>query len=232
MQSWLQERISAIGFLVANPVWLLVALAFAAILYWINSRIFNRILRKQAAASMTGWDTGAGTANRRHQTGIGTREVAVMKPPRRILSIAFWNLLFFGGGAVFYWFAVLPDPEEQTFKNWSVFAGLCGFSILGLALLATAFTRIEVSSEDIVLRRLFRRPRHFLLSEVAKVEPAGKNPATGVKLVFPDNRSLRLLAAHEGYADVLALIQGAHPDLRRLLMIGRLSRSAANRKAA
>ena len=230
MYSWLQDGVSAIAFLIDNPLSLVVFLAFAIFMYWINRWIFARIIRKQAAASMTGWDKCAGTASRRHQTGLGMREVAVMKLPRRNLSIAFWNLLFFGGGAVFYSLAVLPDPEEQTVKNWSVFAGLCGFSILGMALLVMTFTRIEVSPEDIVLRRLFRRPRQFLLSAIAKVEPAGKNPATGVKLVFSDNRSLRLLATNEGYADVMMMIQGAHPDLRRLLMIGRMSRSAVHRR--
>lgn len=222
----IEQVIETFRYLLANPTFAGIALIIAIALYWFQRRLFRRVLHKQAQANRSGWTTPAITSHRRHQTGIGTETILVMRPPRRLLKVAFWTLLFFGGGAAFFWFVVLPKPEEHTVKNWLTFAIMCAFSSLALVLAFTAFTRIRVSADDLVLHRLFRRPKRFALKEISSVELGGKNPATGVKLFFLGGDQIKLLASYEGYAQVLQQIQSAHADLPRILAMGRLIDSA------
>ena len=230
MVVWFEKFIAAIWSLITSPLALIAWLITVAIMYWINSWTNKLLLNKLATATQTGWNTVASVVRRRHPFGVGTRDVLVMKPPRQNYWIAVWTLFFFGGCAVLSWFSILPGPEEQHFKNWAMFAGACIISAGSLVLLVMAFTRIEVSSEGIVLRRLFRRPQQFLLKSITQVALAAKNPATGVKLTFSDSRTLKLLATNEGYGDVMTKIQGKHPDLHRMFVMGRQSNFANKNK--
>ncbi|MEM7470064.1 MAG: hypothetical protein AAF340_01845 [Pseudomonadota bacterium] len=103
------------------------------------------------------------------------------------------------------------------------------FALAAIYLFVTTLTRIEVSQDEIVLRRLFRGKRRFLLSSVLKAKLAGKNPATGIKLIFSDGKQLKLLSSYTGYASAVAKIQGTHPDVPRLLMLGRMVNSIAEK---
>lgn len=222
----IEQVIETFRYLLANPAIAGIALAIAMAMYWLRSRLFRRVLTKQAQANISGWTTPAIPSTRRHETGLGTEAILVMRPPRRLLKVAFWTLLFFGGGAAFYWFVVLPNPDEHTAKNWLTFAIMCVFSSLAVVLVIASFTRIRVSADDLVLHRLLRRPKRFALNEISSVELAGKNPATGVKLIFLDGGQVKLLASYEGYSQVLTKIQSAHADLPRFLAMGRLIVSA------
>lgn len=216
----MEQLIEAFRYLLANPALAGISLIIALAMYWLKVSLLRRALAKQSQASRSGWTTPAITSSRRHDTGIGTETILIMRPPRRMLNSAFWGLLFFGGGALFYWFVVLPNPEEQTAENWRTFATTCVFSSMGIVILVFALTRIHVSSVDIVLHRPFRRPRRFALKEISSVELIGKSTATGVKLNFLDGSQIKLFANYEGYAHVLRKIQSAHADLPRLLAMG------------
>lgn len=227
-----ENVIGTLKFLVENPGIAVFAVVFALFLYWLQSRMFRRILTKQAELDRSGWTTAAKTATRRHDTGVGTQKVLVMRPERGHLSVAIWGFFLFGGGVLVSWFLILPDPDEPIMKKVFVFGFFCVATMGSILLFVRAFTRIRVSSQDIIRHRVFRRPERFALSEISKAEQAAKNPAMGVKLSFPDGRTLKLMASYEGYAQVLNSIQTAHPDLPRLLMLGRMVDSAIARKKA
>ncbi|MDX8347521.1 hypothetical protein SLH49_05930 [Cognatiyoonia sp. IB215446] len=231
MQNWFSERVDAFAFLIAHPGWFAFVILFAWFSYRLHTRLFTRVARKQLEATFAGWQTRAKVASRSHETGIGSHDVLIMKPPRRNVSIALWTLVFFGGGAVFFWLAVLPDPTEQTFENWLGFGLMCAFSAFSIILLASTRTRIELSPSDIVKRGFLRGRRTYPLSSIIGAEFAGKNPATGITLTFSDGRKLRLLASNDGYADVMQRLQTAHSDLPRLIAMGRMMHSAMKRRA-
>lgn len=230
MQNWFNERVEAVAFVFAHPGWLAFVIVFAWFSYWVHARLFRRIARKQSQAAFVGWQTQATVAARTHETGIGSHDVLIMKPPRRNIWIALWTLAFFGGGAVFFWRVVLPDPVEQTFENWLVFSLMCAFSALAVFLLASTRTRIELSPDAIVHRRLLSRQCRYPLGAITGAEFAGKNPATGITLLFSDDRKLRLLASNEGYLDVVQRLQKAHPDIPRLIAMGRMMHSVMERQ--
>ncbi len=226
----IEQFTEILTFLLENQGIAAISLAIALAMYWVKKRLFQSVLTRQAEANRSGWSIPAQASTRRHETGIGTQAILVMRPPRRQLKVACWTGLFFGGGAAFLWFGVLPDPSEQTTKNWLSFAIMCSLSIMALFLFVDTFKRIHVSADDIVLRRFLRRPKRFAITDISSVEPAAKNPAIGVKLHFLDGRHIKILASYEGYAQVLSTIKHAHPDLQKFLMMGRLMDSANLRR--
>ncbi len=231
MQAWIDERLNAVTYLTQHPTLLAFVLAVAVLLFWINGRVHRHIRRSQAKDSSTGWTTGGAQGERPHETGIGTRDVLVLKRSGRSLRIGLLTLLFFGGGAAFLWFVVLPDPEEQTAKAWLAFAIMLGFTVMAPVLIVASFTRIEVSESEITLRRLFRPRQSFLLSGLDQVSAVGTSPASGVQLTFADGRRLRLTPQFQGYAQALMRVRGAHPDLGKWLAKGQLARKIEERNA-
>ena len=226
--------VDVLRFLLDNPIIAVVIISVVVISNWLQvhflAHFLHRAAEKNAEAKRAGWTTPAGRSERRHDTGIGTQAILVMRRPHRYIYIAVWTLILFGGCAAYYWQVVLAEPSEQTTKNWLIFVISLVFSTLAVALFAAACTSVHVSVDDIVLRRLFRRPERFSLKEISSVEAVGKDPATGVRLILFDGRSVKLLAGFEGYSQVLKKIHNAHPDLLRLLTIGRIADAVAARR--
>lgn len=231
-----EDVLGALRFLIANPAIAMGVIAFAIGMSWVQIRILRRSLKAQVEENRSGWVAPAGRASRQHETGVGKEAILVMRLPRRQVKIAFWIVLFFGGGAVVTWLGKPWEPGAMPAKTLFSFVGAGVFVLLSVVPLVASRTRIEVSATDIVQRRFLRRPRRFVLGEIAEVSLARKNPAAGVTLRFADGRRLDLLAHFEGYAQVLQSIQKAHPDLPKLLLMGRmvdasLARGAAGRQA-
>lgn len=227
MIEWGQNVISGLKIIVSSPLLLALIVLIYGASAWLHNRIFKRSIRAHNLSSLKGWETPAAYKDKRHETGIGKTSVLVMKPARRMISIAFWSLLFWGAGAAFFWYAVLPDPTEQTFKNWAVFVGMCLFCALSLFLFAMSLMRIEVTDSEIKQRRFMRRPRVFLLSSISAVAPVNLNPALGLVLTFSDGRKLRLLASFRGYGEMLEKIRPAHPQLSGFIAIGKFAKTRA-----
>lgn len=224
MRDWIENVMSLIGIL-ANPAVLIVVLCWVGIVYAINRRLLPRIRKRRAALATRGWSTGAARVLRQHASGVGSEDVRVMRLPRRNLWVAVFSLLLFGGCAVYFWLVILPDPTERTSQTWLSFGIACAFSGVALWRAQESFNRIEVSTDAIVYQRLWRRPEQFALSSIVGAKPVSQNPARGVILLFSDNRSLRLLATYEGYAEILGQLQGKHVELEQLLQMGRLVQS-------
>ncbi|MEM7470063.1 MAG: hypothetical protein AAF340_01840 [Pseudomonadota bacterium] len=96
MSEWFDRHIAAFQFLFENPFWLGVTLIVAALLYWLNTRLMARVLRKNAEASRVGWRSGGAVAARKNDSGIGMHEVIVMKLATRQIWVALWTFVFLG----------------------------------------------------------------------------------------------------------------------------------------
>ncbi|WP_341368935.1 hypothetical protein [Yoonia sp. BS5-3] len=232
MTEWMAQWGVAARYLLAHPGVLAIALGIALFKYWVMSRGFRRIARNQAKAQAAGWTQGAQVKQQRHETGIGTEQTLIMKPPGRLITVGLWTLVFFGGGAALLGHAVLTDPSARSFDNL-LGAALCsGFALLALFLLGQGFTRIVLTQDSLTHRRLLRKTQVYRLDTINGARFAGKDPSQGIVLSFNDGRTLKLPAMLAGYADVMAQIKGRHPDLTRLLMIGQMVHNKRSRSAA
>lgn len=232
MSDWIENLKITWDIAASNPLVFILIFSFLLFLYWIQRGYERRAQKAQKADQFAGWKAGKKTVKRQHETGIGTQDVLVLKPTGQILKVAILTLAFFGGGAVFFAWVVLPDPVERTFENIMGFIIMCGFSVGALFLLAEYFTRYEVTEEEIVHRRLLRRRQRYPLSTLVAVKPAGKNPALGIKLTFADGRELALWARFQGYADMLSKLKHVHPDFLHQSALGRMAQKMRPPNAA
>ena len=222
--AWLNDVRSGLGVMFENPWFLLLGALALGLSYWLNSRASRAIAKNQAATNEPGWTQSAATAQRPTDIGVGFDEVLVLKLPSKALRVGVLSIAFFGGGAIFYWLQILSDAAAQTAKNWLVFASLTAFAVAGLFVVIMTFSRTEIGKTSITRRRLFRKNKQHFLSSITNVAPVGQNPATGIVLSFADGQSLRLLATNQGYAQALAALAPAHPDIAKYYAAGRLAR--------
>jgi hypothetical protein len=181
---------------------------FGCVLIWIKWSLIAKGTKKAAKANYEGWITDAIEQDRDLQT------VLVMKPIK-LLRVAIYSLLFFGGGALFYWMVVLPKPDAST-KDWLVFGIMLAFSTIGLWMLWLSFTRITLFSDRIEktspLRKRFIGP----LIEINNVKPISKTIAGGIYVYFSDGRRLRIIARMSGYRQLLERLSKDDPKLRMM----------------
>lgn len=232
IENWIGDVRGTIMFLFESPTVLAIAVIVALLMAWFQMWLFRRIGRKQAETQVIGWKTSARTVEQRHQTGIGTQDALRLRPPRRLLMVGLMSLAFFGGMAAFMGLVVLQEPAERTLQNW--FACIAGalFALTSFILIFRAFTRVDITQQEITQRRLFRRRQVYPVSGVTQVGPASKNPALGVVLTFTDGRKLRLTSDLEGYADALARLGRTHPDIQKYAIMGKFVVNAAERRRA
>ena len=230
MIEWFTTRIDALKFVFSDP-WLATGFVLIAILlWWLNTRFYRRLFRRQQQAETLGWTASATQARQKGRVGFGGSDLLVMRAPRQNTKIAILTLLFFGGGAVFYALVVLPDPTEQTLKNWSVFAIMCGFSAMAVMLFLTSFNRVVLSDDEIIVKRLYWPRRRHYLSEITGAEFLGKSATAGMKLTFLDKKTLKLFASYEGFGDALQRMRNQHPDIQKIYMMGRMMTAAQRRR--
>ncbi len=197
---------------ISNPVTATVVSLIAVTIIWFKWWLIARAQSKAIKANYAGWSVDAKQVQARHETGVGTTDVLIMKPIK-IVPVALMTLAFFGGLAWFYWVVVLEKPEVSS-KDWGVFAILVGFSALALLLLAQSFTRIRLEAENISRRSLFARRFDGKLSDVTTVKPSGMTIASGIEIIFNDGRKLRVRAQMSGYRQLLERLSVIDPKLR------------------
>ncbi|MEP6019925.1 MAG: hypothetical protein ABJ251_15725 [Paracoccaceae bacterium] len=203
---------SLLNALATNPIGFSIILAIGFTLVWLKWRFIAKAQRNAAKSQYAGWSVDAKRASETHDTGIGTKDVLVMKPVK-FVRIGLMTLIFFGGGAWFYMAVVLREPDVSA-KDWGVFAIMMGFSLLALFLLAHAFTRIRFDGEHITRRSLFAKTFHAKLADLLSVKPANKTIAGGVDLLFNDGRKLRVKSQMSGYRQLLEQLSSIDPKLR------------------
>lgn len=227
MSEGLNQLMSGLFLLFSKPFLLLLLVLFFGGLSYFHGSIRRRNLRKMEEGATSGWETPAQQALRPHETGIGTRDVKVMRPPRRFFPIVLFGMVLIAGSIYLLWNEILGDLQNSSgnpIKTLEAYVALICSAFLALLSplgLWFAFHRIEVSKSEILLRRLFCPRRQYFLSSLASVAPIGPNAVRGVKLHFSDGRTLKLLASFRGYAEVLQLIKHTHPDLQCLYSAGR-----------
>ncbi|MBI1494078.1 hypothetical protein [Halocynthiibacter styelae] len=236
MSEWFSQVVSGLALILTNPILLFLVILLIGGKWFILNRVTKRTQRKFQERSTSGWGTPAQRSLRTHDTGVGTLDIKVMKPSRRTLPGAFVGLLFFGGCAYLAWTSMIPEAQVQSarpdklYKAWFVFV-ISGLFALGTPYIAWfSFHRIEVTRQDLVLRRPLCRRKIFLLSTLQSVTPIGPNGSNGVKLYFSDGRSLRLLASFDGYGEVLNSLTHLHPDLMVYKFLGNRARNAMKKR--
>ena len=208
---------SLLNALATNPIGFSIILAIGFTLIWLKWRFIAKAQRNATKSQYAGWTVDAKRASEAHDTGIGTKDVLVMKPVK-FLRIGLMTLIFFGGGAWFCMAVVLKKPDVSA-KDWAAFAIMIGFSLLALIILAQAFTRIRFDGEYITKRSLFARTFHAKLADLSSVKPAHKTIAGGVDLHFNDGRKLRVKSQMSGYRQLLEQLSSIDPKLRLMTLM-------------
>ena len=208
---------SLLNALATNPIGVSIILAIGFTLIWLKWRFIAKAQRNAVKSQYAGWTVDAKHASEAHDTGIGTKDVLVMKPVK-FFRIGLMTLIFFGGGAWFYMAVVLKKPDVSA-KDWAVFAMMIGFSLLALFVLAQAFTRIRFDREHITKRSPFARTFHAKLADLSSVKPAHKTIAGGVDLLFNDGRKLRVKSQMSGYRQLLEHLSSIDPKLRLMTLM-------------
>ena len=194
-----------------NPK-LFLGIFFAGLfLIWLKYRLIGYGVNRAQKQNYAGWQVKAGTGKRSHPTGIGHTEVLIMRP-LKVIPIALFCLVFFGGGAAFVASKGLNDPRAW----FTVVAGVV-FSLLSLWLIAFSFTRIIYDGETIERHALFRAPVTVSLGRLTAVRPISKTIAGGVYLEFQDGERLRVVPRMSGYGQLLEKLARKDPKLALML---------------
>lgn len=201
--------------LVANPLGTGSLLAIGLLLVTLKWRWISKAQRDAIRRNYAGWREEASDGAVRHETGIGTRGIKVMKPVG-FMKIGLLNAILWGGGAVFYATVVLQNPQEPM-KDWLVFAGCCVGTVAGLWLFAMSATRIRFDAESISRTSLFSRRFEAKLERLQDVRPLSKTLLGGAILDFGDGQVLKVRSQFSGYQDLLQLLAQRDPKLALML---------------
>ncbi|MDA9207949.1 hypothetical protein N9O61_03595 [Octadecabacter sp.] len=205
MGSYFAERFDAIlglpAAILQAPVFFIVIFAIGGLLIWLKYRIIGRSMNKAIQSTTHGLRVSGDQKQVRHETGVGTTNVIVMRPGVSVKGLIF-GVLFFGSGAVFYVLVVLQSPDVAS-KDWWTFAGLTFFTIAAIAAIEASMTRIYVSEAGLERRRVLHRRQTILFSDVAAVGPIGKSFQQGLVVQSKTAGKMRIPAAFSGYRDLL-----------------------------
>ena len=202
-----EQAKEAAQFAVQNPLVLCAAVIFALGLSWLKWRLVLSGVRKGIEGQTAGWDQRI-TQNSR-KTGVGHESVLVMRPANKPFKTGFLCTLFFGCGAMSYWFVSMHTP---LFKDWLVFAIFTIGWLLGLLLMWMSTQRVILTSSTIETRALFRQSKVFSMAGLQQVT-AIQGWERGVLLHFNDGRQLRVQAMMTGYKDLLRRLEPFEPKL-------------------
>jgi hypothetical protein len=210
MGEYFSDKWAAISSLPAaiaeNPVFFAIAFLIGLPLIWWKWRFSSSSVSNAIDSQTHGLRVGADSKQVLHETGIGTRDVLVMRPDKTPKSIYF-ALLFFGGGALFYWFIVLQSGAA-TSEDWWVFAVLGAFTICAMAVVELNLTRITVSDTTIVKKRVLHKRQVIKIAEISAIEPLAKQISRGAKLRASDGQVMRIGANFSGYKDLILRLKG------------------------
>ncbi len=196
----------------ANPVVFSLIMAVGLLLIYFKYWLIGRAARKALRDKRAGLAVDAAVGQVRHETGVGLKEVLVMRPVK-LVAPAFWCLLFFGGGAVFYALVVLQEPDVSH-KDWGVFAILSVFAFGAILIFGMATTRIRFDGEEIRRTGLLVRNFRRRMADLTLVEPLRKSWLAGMKLHFQDGAKLNVASNMSGYRQLMQQISGVDPKLR------------------
>ena len=177
-------------------------------LIWVKWRLVEKGAQRAAKDTYAGWVTD-GT-----EQYSDFQSVLVMKPIK-FLKLSLGILIFFGGGAVFFWLSVLHDPETTT-KDWAAFVIMILFSVIGLWALWFSFTRIMLYPDRIERVSFFTKRFVAPLSAIKSVQPISKTVAGGIYITFNDRRRLRVIPRMSGYRQLLERLSAKDAKLQLL----------------
>lgn len=201
----------------AHPVpFTLGAVAFVTLSYykWIW---IARASRTSVENSYAGW---------RIDGTVDEAQRLVMRP-LKLRSIALWNLAFFGSGAVFFAFAVLPN-KGLSLENMFAFGAASVFSVLAVWLFFMSFTKITFDGEVFTRTGPATRAMVGRMDQLDDIRPIRKTIANGVYLHFRGAGWMRVAAYMSGYGQLVQLLMQDQPKMRMLV---RANAQAANREA-
>lgn len=184
-----------------NPIFFIIAFAIGLPLIWLKWRVTGNSVSKAMQNQTLGLRTDADKKQVRHETGIGTRDILVMRPAIPGMAILF-GLLFFGGGALFYALVVLQGADV-TSKDWLTFAISVTFTVCAMIIIEMGQTRILVDETSIQKRRVLHRRQTVLFSEISSVEPRAKQISRGMVIQSKDREKMNVHAGFTGYRQLL-----------------------------
>lgn len=227
MGSYFTDKLDALmalpGAIADNPVFFAIVFVIAAPLIWWKWRVTGSSVQQSLDGLTHGLRTDADTKQARHDTGIGTKEVLVMRPAP-LGKMIYFALFFFGGGALFYFMIHMPS-DRSTPSDWWTVLGLLGFTIVAMAAIEINQTRIYVDDATIQKRRVLHRRQTIAFNDISAIDPFGKSYARGLIIRPKSGDKMRVLAGYSGYRQLMERLAPHHPKLG---MLAKLSRKAAH----
>lgn len=210
-ESLKQSLHSILVALQSNPPLFMGIFLVGLFLIWLKYRVIRHSVARSQKQNYAGWTVEAKSGQRSHPTGIGHTDVLIMRPVK-VIPIALFCLIFFGGGALF-----VASQEPAGIRAWFTVAAGAVFSVLSLWMIGYSFTRIIFDGETIERRALFRAPVSVPLSRLTDVRPINKTIAGGVFLQFDDGQKLRVIPRMSGYRQLLETLARKDPKLALML---------------
>jgi len=205
----------------AQPVLFAILFAiFVPLILW-KWRSIGRSTEKAISDMTHGLRADADQSTARHDLGIGTKDIIVMRP-NGVGGMIWFALLFFGGGAVFFLMVVLPS--EPTSENWWTFTGLAVFAIGAMVAIEVNQTRIIVDATCLERRRVFHRREQIRFSEISSADLNPKAASPVLNIQTADGRSLKISAQYSGFLSLLHRLKSINPELSVYAHILRLKR--------
>ncbi|MBT8410752.1 MAG: hypothetical protein KJP02_03000 [Octadecabacter sp.] len=206
----------------AAPLFFAIVFAIGLPLIWWKWKVMGDGMQKAVADLSYGLRTDADRKQVRHETGIGTREILVMRPPK-LSKMIYFALFFFGGGAVFYFILYLPSDLAEP-DDWWTFAGAAGFTIAVMIIIEANQTRIYVDDHSLQRRRVLHRRQTIAFKDIASIEPLAKAFMGGMVLRTRDGQRLRVRAQFSGYRELIARLA---PYDRNMALLAKMPKPKA-----
>jgi len=205
-----------------DPLFFIIVFAIALPLIWWKWKVTDDGVQKAVTDLTHGLRTAADRKEMRHETGIGTREVLVMRPPR-LSKMIYFALVFFGGGAVLYFILYLPSDLAEP-DDWWTFAGAAGFTIAVMIIIEANQTRIYVDDRSLQRRRVLHRRQTIAFTDIASIEPLAKTFMGGMVIRTRDGQRLRVRAQFSGYRELIARLA---PYDRNMALLAKMPKPKA-----
>lgn len=199
-------------------VFLAVLVVFGPLIWW-KWRSVGAATSKATADITHGLRTDSDRKQTRHDTGIGTQEVLVMRP-NKVGGMIWFALIFFGGGAVFSALVVLQDAP--TVEDFWTFAGMSAFATACMGIIEANQTRFIVTATQIECRRILHRRRRIAFGDVQTVEPMAKSFVRGLRILPKTGRPLVVSARYSGYRELMQRLAQHDPQLSLMSKLAKL----------
>ncbi|MGJ8610673.1 MAG: hypothetical protein ACSHWY_06240, partial [Octadecabacter sp.] len=160
----------------------------------------------------------------RHDTGIGTKDVLVMRPGK-LPKMIYFSLFFFGGMALFYLFLYMPSDLSEPSDWWTALV-LSLVAICAMVLIETNLTRIHVDDRSIQRRRVLHRRQTIAFSDIVAVDPHANNLSRGLVIRTTTGDKMRILATFSGYRQLMERLAPHNPKLGLLAKVIKARASA------